>query len=664
MKEKDYEDNEINTNSNNLDYNKENNELLNIDINPKEMEKEEPKDIQNEEKEESPDLLLTKEEMQKIGIGSKILCPIKNCLENCIINIDPNFFEVSFKCMGEKHKKEEEKKMDIINFVKKSILSKDGKEECFYCKNDEKIEKDSNNKILYKCYCDKIICSNCKNKHLEEKKDNINEHNLIKFKNKDYICGCNKKEKKFSGFCIKCNKNLCIGCIGKHSEHEPKKFGDLFHLSKEQKKDISIKLEFQEKCINIFNEIIDNWLKRIKEIIDKYKIKLELYHKINCIIFNQYNPSKNNYESIKNAENMCFYFDENFTNLIDSKDDFIRQNTFIFNLINDNMDKNKHFVQILNDRQKKLNLKETIKKDGSVKHLCQLKKKEIFIAEIYNENTNKEELCFFKEYKKEKLEFLFSINEENKILNIKELKDGNLLIINKKQFKILDISNTRNSSLTIQESKNDYNFIDIIELINGYLVGISYFLNNNNNYIIFFKKNLINGFYEKEKKKEIHKPISIMEINKEKFVVLFKNNDLIIYDSKKAEETELITINSLFNLKKMIKIEKDGILFYNENYLALFSILSLKIIYFKRDFIIIDICNFYNSNKYFLGSFYEGNDHGFILLEINLLKYEIYTKIKFNNRHSMKINCIFQLSNGDIVSGSDDKTIKIWDSKQ
>lgn len=121
---------------------------------------------------------------------------------------------------------------------------------------------------------------------------------------------------------------------------------------------------------------------------------MELYHKINCIIFNQYNPSKNNYESIKNAENMCFYFDENFTNLIDSKDDFIRQNTFIFNLINDNMDKNKHFVQILNDRQIKLNLKETIKKDGSVKHLCQLKKKEIFIAEIYNENTNKEELLF------------------------------------------------------------------------------------------------------------------------------------------------------------------------------------------------------------------------------------------------------------------------------
>ena len=665
MEEKDYEENEINA-KNNID-----NSSLSLS---KRKISNYSENEENEEKRQLLDLSFEKENEEKIEVGTKILCPKTNCFENCIIMVEPHFFEVYYNCMGTVHK--ETGKLDIIDFIKKSGKSKEKKEKCSICKKTyEVIEK--NGQKLYKCYCGKNVCENCNNLHPDKEKDNENNHHLVDFKDKDYICGCNNKRKKFNSFCISCRKNLCINCSEKHmghngdKEHKKIQFSNLFQLSKDKKIILEKKIELQRKLINKFNEIIDDWLNRTKNIIDKYKTKLKLYHEINLSILNQYKPNKINYESIKNIEHIRTDFDENYHNLIISENNFKEQNYIICNLLNENMDKYISFPKMNNDlMEKNFEEKETITFNGYVKHLCEMKENGLLVVNICQENKNIEELRIFNQIKKNfnlELEFEFSINLDNKILSLKELKNGNLLIVNEKQFQIMDITKIK-SLKTIQEENIDDNFIDIIELINGNLASISTSINNRqNNNIILWKKNLISGMYKIDKNIIIstnQKPISILEINKVQFVVFFEDNNIYIYDSKTAEGAYLSRINCQFPFNKMIKVEKDGILFIYEKELVIFSISSLQIKSIRIDFNIMDICHIYNFNNYFLASISKENKHGLMILDINLLKYKIYKIKEIYNIHPLKINCVYQLDKGNIITCSDDRTLKIWNLKE
>ena len=64
----------------------------------------------------------------EIELGSKIYCPEIDFFSNPVILLKPIFFEVNSDCG--KHKN----KMDIINFVKYSGISKEGKETYDLCK--------------------------------------------------------------------------------------------------------------------------------------------------------------------------------------------------------------------------------------------------------------------------------------------------------------------------------------------------------------------------------------------------------------------------------------------------------------------------------------------------------------------------------------------------
>ena len=97
--------------------------------------------------------------------------------------------------------------------------------------------------------------------------------------------------------------------------------------------------------------------------------------------------------------------------------------------------------------------------------------------------------------------------------------------------------------------------------------------------------------FEKEKR-----PIEILEMNEKNFVVLYENNDLYCYNSNNGNETELIKIENKFPLKKMIKIQKDGILFIFSKYFILFSLSSLQVKTFPIEHNITDICYISNSN--------------------------------------------------------------------
>ena len=67
------------------------------------------------------------EKLEEIELSSKIICPNEDCFSNCIINIDPIFFDVNYDCG--KHKD----KMDIIEYVINSGNNKEDKEKCHRC---------------------------------------------------------------------------------------------------------------------------------------------------------------------------------------------------------------------------------------------------------------------------------------------------------------------------------------------------------------------------------------------------------------------------------------------------------------------------------------------------------------------------------------------------
>ena len=187
------------------------------------------------------------EKLEEIELSSKIICPNEDCFSNCIINIDPIFFDVNYDCG--KHKD----KMDIIEYVINSGNNKEDKEICDKCEETyEQLKK--NNGKLYKCYCQRNFCEKCKEEHLNEKKEKINDHNVIDYKIKDYICCCNNKNKKFIEFCFTCKKNLCILCNSKHADHKKVKFSNFDKIDKQI---LRKKLNSQKMKMDKFNEIIN-----------------------------------------------------------------------------------------------------------------------------------------------------------------------------------------------------------------------------------------------------------------------------------------------------------------------------------------------------------------------------------------------------------------------
>ena len=177
---------------------------------------------------------------------------------------------------------------------------------------------------------------------------------------------------------------------------------------------------------------------------------------------------------------------------------------------------------------------------------------------------------------------------------------------------------------------------------------------------------LMTGDYEQYIKNEINeKPLDLLEINKNYFGVLTETNILYIYDSQTAEIYSKIKIQKIQdnNFKTMTKVIEDGILFLFDKNLILFRLSSLQLSCIVNDNF-TDACYINNSNNDFLTVFSNSNINGLFLINIDLVKCKINIIKRINNTnnaHSMRINCILHLNNGKIITGSEDKTIKIWD---
>ena len=589
-----------------------------------------------------------------LEMGSKILCPQENCFLNAIISINPFSYEIYSDCG--KHKN----KMDISNYVYNSGKSKEENEICSNCKKTYKYLLI--NKInLYKCSCGENICEKCKEKRKDNKKE---EHILVDFKEKDYICLCNQERKKYINYCFECEKNLCIYCSDNHKNHEKKKFSQIYQIGKEKIKLLKKKLQEQKNIIQKFNYILDDWIKRIIERINKYKKKLELYVEINETIIKQYDSLKNYYKAIKNIEYINFDFDDFIYDIIKSENNDRALNNLICIFLNDSVKQN-YEINLHNEIElRNIEIRNVNKFNWPIHHICELKNEDMLIINIKNQNNNNEELYIYKKALQYNFNEIYnSMIEKEEILNLLELKNGNLLIVQRNKFKIIEISKKEKLINIIQTENNEqnYTFKELIQLKNGNLVSL--LINQNKqNKIIIWKKNLMKGKYENTKEKKREQASSIIEINKYSFLVYCNNSEIYIYYSNTYEEKKIGKMNiDDVEFRTMKKIGEDGILFIFKELLIIFNLSTFQI---KTQITsqIYDICQIKNSNIYFLATFYEKNNnfYGIYLIKCNLTQNEIICRKYHNILHSNIINCIYQLNDGDTITGSFDNYIKIF----
>ena len=621
-----------------------------------EIEKENEKENENEF-EENNDI-----DLEEIKLGSKIICPEDNCFLNAIISINPILFEVKSNCGIH------ERKLDIINYAEKSGKAKQEKECCEVCKKT--IKEIIKNKInLNKCYCGKNICESCNEKHLKEEED-LENHVMVDFKFKDYSCCCNKGLKKYSNYCIDCKKNICVLCNKAHKEHKVKKFSELFKLSKEEKKEFKNKIDEQKLKIEKVKNIIDTWLKRTKRILDIYKKKLELYWELNTIMLNKYDISKNYYEEIKNIEYIRDDFDNHFLELLKSENNFTKQNDIILKLLNNENKKQKVNDNLnIENENIKFEIEKLFRNDfkGNIGNICELKKEKFLIINIRKDK--KEELYIYKISENNVYDQIYFISqiEGGKIISLTELKSGNLLILQKKYFKIIKISNTKKEINIIQNQKLEIEeFIQITELINGNLASIIFIPNELNNIITIWEKNLISDLYEKKVEKLSNKkPIFIKEINNYSFLVYFPE-EISIYSSKTIQEIQKLSrINKAETIKDIILINEDIIFLIYKDGLMIYSLLLKKSSkYYILNYNLNFITNFPNSNNIFLTNYSEGNNFGLIPLMYDSFIQKITLGDVIKSNHSKEITIIKFLSSDELVTVSLDQTLKYWKIKK
>ena len=344
----------------------------------------------------------------------------------------------------------------------------------------------------------------------------------------------------------------------------------------------------------------------------------------------------------------------------------MKQNDLIFKFIKENLQKKN--IEPKPDNVKLLNIieKKQHECNGVIHHICELKKEDLLIIDIINPNNNNEELYIHKrnvDYNFNEIHCL--INENEEILSLSELKNGQLLVVQKNNFKIYEITNKYKVAKLIQDTKlekNNYYFKEIIELINGYLISLTFssYVQAVNK-ILIWKKKLITGKYEKKDEISPEKAIALIEKDKYSFVIVCDNNTLYNYYLDKDENLKIIGIFNVnkslnYDLQKVLKIKEDGLLLFYREIIIMLNLSTFQCNELYKSF--DEICNVSNSD-YFIASF---NDkfNGLCLITCILKKNIIKCEKLTNKIHNYLINCIYQLSNGDIITGSFDKTIKLF----
>ena len=238
---------------------------------------------------------------EKEIISNEIICPV--CKENILINIKD--YKINLYECKNGHKIENISLNEYENIQKIDLSKIICNECCKYNKNDI-----YDNKFYICNECKINLCPLCKSKH-------DNNHNIINYNDKNYIC--KKHNDKYIKYCKECKENICFLCINEHNNHN---IIDLLNIIPNKDELLKEMKNFSE----IFNKFKDN-IKEINNILNKVLNNIEIYYKIFNNIINNYNNNNRNYE--------------NYTNLNEIKSSNINIINDLNNIINENNINNK-----------------------------------------------------------------------------------------------------------------------------------------------------------------------------------------------------------------------------------------------------------------------------------------------------------------------------------
>ena len=240
-----------------------------------------------------------------ISKSKEIICP--KCFNPCRIKFENSKIKL-YDCINE-HITEninlnEFKNTQNINLSKIT---------CDKCK--EKNKGNTFNHDFYICTtCKQNICPLCKSLHDDE-------HNIINYEQKNYICS--NHSDAYVKYCTKCKKNLCMMCDSQHQGHDTVFFGNLLP----DIDGIKTKLLEMKKNIEIFKNKINEIIEQLNNLVKT----MELYYEINNDILKNYKIKNKNYETLQNIKEINIT-----THLFEKINDMNKYQNFndiIFNVI-------------------------------------------------------------------------------------------------------------------------------------------------------------------------------------------------------------------------------------------------------------------------------------------------------------------------------------------
>ena len=316
-----------------------------------------------------------KEKQESIIKSNEIICP--KCREICKIKF--NNYKISLYDCKNGH---------VINNLSYDEYEKSQNKDlskiiCGNCNGNNMYI--SFNKEFYKCIdCNINLCLLCKSNHNKN-------HNIINYKQLNYMCG--KHSKEYTNYCKKCKINLCMLCNNEHKDHDNIFIGDIILNKNELEKKINEIKENIDKFNNNINEII--------EMINEVKRNINKYYEIIKEIINNYNMKNINYEILFNLKEIIY----NNSNIIND-----------LNEINDDKNNINKFNNIINIYNKIKN-----NKLNEIKLILDIKKEDINKDIYFLDNTNGNFISYGKreEYHHD---FLKELNEINTELYINDIK--------------------------------------------------------------------------------------------------------------------------------------------------------------------------------------------------------------------------------------------------
>ena len=118
---------------------------------------------------------------------------------------------------------------------------------------------------------------------------------MIDYENRNYLC--HKHNESFISYSDRCNENLCIQCDIEHNmNHKIIPYKEIFPNITNIKNKIKESKDIIDEFINNIDNIID--------ILQKIKLNVEIYYKINSNILNNFNIKNRNYEIFSKLNNI------------------------------------------------------------------------------------------------------------------------------------------------------------------------------------------------------------------------------------------------------------------------------------------------------------------------------------------------------------------------